>query len=213
MKKSIIFLSTIVAACLLLLIINFGLDNSKSAEDKIVTYLENEDFTYDKDGGYYKRNYSNNTMSDYYDDVKNEKNAEFEELYFHLGLTRINEEKLKSNKKVSEEELYENYYVLDKVKMTYEDDIYRNYSGNYNLTDELIKYKYEVTMYSSTIIVSGEYDTSDSDSFTCNIDNDRDMGEDKVEIFCLRAKHETLLFLEQARDITNNPKFSEIIKN
>ena len=35
--------------------------------------------------------------------------------------------------------------------------------------------------------------------------------EDEIDVFCLRAKHETLLFLEQAKDIIDNPDFSSII--
>ena len=85
MKKSIIFLSTIVAVCLVLFILVWGLDNSKNDKDTIIKYLEEEDFVYDEDGGYYKRNYSGNTLSEYYSDVDKKKNSEFEELYFHLG--------------------------------------------------------------------------------------------------------------------------------
>lgn len=211
MKKSIIFLSTIVAVCLVLFILVWGLDNSKNDKDTIIKYLEEEDFVYDEDGGYYKRNYSGNTLSEYYSDVDKKKNSEFEELYFHLGLTRINEEKVKENPNLSDKEKYENYYVMDKVKMNYEDEVDRNYTGNYNLTDEFIKYKYEVTMYSSSIIVSGTYDVLNSDDFTCDVASDRDMDEDEIDVFCLRAKHETLLFLEQAKDIIDNPDFSSII--
>ena len=211
MKKSIIFLSTVVALCLVLFILVWGLDNSKNDKDTIIKYLEEEDFVYDEDGGYYKRNYSGNTLSDYYSDVDKKKKSEFEELYFHLGLTRINEEKVKENPNLSDKEKYENYYVMDKVKMNYEDEVDRNYTGNYNLTDEFIKYKYEVTMYSSSIIVSGTYDVLNSDDFTCDVASDRDMDEDEIDVFCLRAKHETLLFLEQAKDIIDNPDFSSII--
>lgn len=211
MKKSIIFLSTVVALCLVLFILVWGLDNSKNDKDTIIKYLEEEDFVYDEDGGYYKRNYSGNTLSDYYSDVGKKKKSEFEELYFHLGLTRINEEKVKENPNLSDKEKYENYYVMDKVKMNYEDEVDRNYTGNYNLTDEFIKYKYEVTMYSSSIIVSGTYDVLNSDDFTCDVASDRDMDEEEIDVFCLRAKHETLLFLEQAKDIIDNPDFSSII--
>ena len=231
MKKSIIFLSTIVAVCLVLFILVWGLDNSKNDKDTIIKYLEEEDFVYDEDGGYYKRNYSGNTLSEYYSDVDKKKNSEFEELYFHLGLTRINEEhakdvleekkKLKENQNLTDDEIYkkykdeiyENYYVMDKVKMNYEDEVDRNYTGNYNLTDEVIKYKYEVTMYSSSIIGSGSYDGFNSDDFTCDGVSDRDMDEDEIDVFCLRAKHETLLFLEQAKDIIDNHEVSSIISN
>jgi len=203
MKKASIFLSIMVV---LTIVLFFGvklLENSKSDEDIIINHLEDEKFVYDEDGGYYKKNYSNNTMSDYYNDVKEDKKANYEELYFYLGLTRYNQKNGK----------YEDNYVFDKVKMTYEDDIHRNYTGNYNLIDEFIKYKYEVTMYSSTIIVSGEYDVKEKDSFTCVVDSDRDMDNDDSDVFCTRAKYETLSFLEQAKEIMKNPKFSEVINN
>ena len=95
--------------------------------------------------------------------------------------------------------------------MFYEDDIHRNYSGNYNIIDDFIKYKYEVTMYSSTIIVSGTYDVTDTESFNCVVDSDRDMGNDNSDVFCTRAKYETLSFLEQAKEVMKNPEFLKAI--
>lgn len=201
MKKAIIFLSVMVGFTLVLLFSVKLLESSYDKEDIIKDQLKEEDFIYDEDGGYYKKNYSNNTMSDYYSNVKSDKKSEFEELYFYLGLTRYNE----SNGK------YEDNYVFDKVKMLYEDDIHRNYSGNYNIIDDFIKYKYEVTMYSSTIIVSGTYDVTDTESFNCVVDSDRDMDNDNSDVFCTRAKYETLSFLEQAKEVMKNPEFLKAI--
>ena len=91
MKKAIIFLSVMVGVTLVLLFSVKLLEGSSNKEDIIKAQLKEEEFIYDEDGGYYKKNYSNNTMSDYYSDVKDDKKTEFEELYFYLGLTRYNE--------------------------------------------------------------------------------------------------------------------------
>ena len=56
MKKAIIFLSVMVGFTLVLLFSVKLLEGSSSKEDIIKDQLKEEDFIYDEDGGYYKKN-------------------------------------------------------------------------------------------------------------------------------------------------------------
>lgn len=202
MKKHIIFLIAFFGLLIILFIITGNNKQNKSLDEKqiIRDYIKEEGFYFDEDSDCYKKNISDNTLDDYYLLIKDKKKALYEELYFYLDQQRLN----------LETEKYENVYYLNKVKMEYEGDIYRNYSSDYNLVDKVITYKYDVTMFSSSMIVSGTYD-EEKDEFTCEIASNKDMNESSKNVFCTRAEYETNLFLQQIRDLIDNPEFTDAI--
>ena len=190
MKKSIILISVLAALTVGLFIVTKTLkqDDDKSIE----TYLEEDGFVYDEEGQFYKKVNSEITMNEYFEKVAKDENCSYEELYFYMG----------------------SYKIL-KVKMNYENKYNTSYTVDYNLIDDTVKYTYEASVYSSSILVGGEYkfgEKVEDDSISCNLIADRGMGEEYTDIFCGRAKKETLLFMKEAKELINTPRFSEIIK-
>lgn len=189
MKKSIILVVVLASLSIGLYLLNQSIETSD--EKYIESYLEDDGFVYDEDGQFYKKVKTNNTMSEYFEKVSNDENSEYEELYFYMG----------------------SYKIL-KVKMKYENKYNTSYTVDYNLVDKTVSYKYEATVYSSSMLVGGSYNfnsDNNNDSVTCELISDRDMGEDYVDLFCSRAKYETLLFIEEVEDLISTPRFEEIL--
>ena len=200
MKKTIIFIVIFALLFSVLLVLTNDEVVDKNNKEVIVDHIKEEGFEYDEDSDCYKKNIADNTLDNYYKSVADNKKTSYEELYFYLNQQRLN---LKT-------EEYENVYYLNKVKMDYENNINRSYSSDYNLVDESISYKYEVSIYSSSIILSGTYD-KDSDKFTCEVVSNKDMEQSDTDTFCVRAEYETNLFLQQVNDLIDNPDFVDAI--
>lgn len=202
MKKTIIFSVAFFGVLIGLFIITNVKDDNKSFDSKeiIRDHIKEEGFSFDENSDCYKKSITNNTLTDYYQLIDEKKKASYEELYFYLNQQRLN----------LESEKYENVYYLNKLKMEYENDIYRNYSSDYNLVDKMITYKYDVTMFSSTLIVSGTYD-EENNKFTCEIASNKGMDEASKDVFCTRAEYETNLFLQQIKDLLDNQDFVDAI--
>ena len=190
MKKSIILIS--VLAFLTIGLFIFTKNVKQDNDDYIESYLEDDGFVYDEEGQFYKKVNSEITMSEYFDKVAKGEDCSYEEIYFYMGT-----------------------YKILKVKMNYENKYNTSYTVDYNLIDDTIAYKYEASVYSSSILVGGNYnlgDTREADTMTCDLITDRGMGEDYADIFCGRAQKETVLFIGEAEDLINTPRFAEIIK-
>lgn len=186
MKKAIILISVLASLTLCLFI---GTKLVKQEDDKYISdYLEDDGFVYDEEGQFYKKVKSEITMSEYFEKVSKDENCSYEELYFYMG----------------------SYKIL-KVKMEYENKYNTSYTVDYNLVDNTIAYKYEASVYSTSILVGGNYNLED-DTFTCDVIADRGMGVDYKNIFCGRAERETVLFLGEAEDIISSPRFEEILE-
>lgn len=189
MKKSLIIIGVLVVVTgALFLLIKV---TEKNDEDYIDSYLSDDGFKFDEDGNFYKKVISDITMDEYFDNVANDKASEYEELYFYSGS-----------------------YKLTKLKMKYSDEVSNVYTVDYNLINNTIAYKYEISIYSSSIILEGYYtfgEDENEDKFTCEVIDTRSMDDDGQDAYCSRAKYETLLFIEESNDILSNPRFSSII--
>lgn len=186
MKKSIILVSVLAVISIGLYL---GIKFMEPHSDEYITdYLEDDGFVYDEEGQFYKKVNSDITMSEYFEKVSKDESCSYEELYFYMG----------------------SYKIL-KVKMNYENKYNTSYTVDYNIIDDTIVYKYEASVYSTSILVGGNYNISDG-SVTCDLIADRGMGEDYTDIFCGRAEKETVLFMREAEDIIGSPRFEEIIK-
>ena len=184
MKRSILIVITLIVLSFALFFLNRAFD--KNDKEYVESYLEDDGFVLSEDESYYQKVTTKNTMDDYFYEVSKNRSSEYEEFYFYMGT-----------------------YNFTKLKMNYNDNITNTFTASNDLVNNVITYKYEVVIYSSSIIVGGTYK---DDKFKCEVVLNNGITEDSTDIYCSRAEYETLTFLQDSNDLKSNVKFSKIIK-
>jgi len=202
MKKSLIILGSVILVIIVLFIIKSLNTTSIDNNDYLVKYLE--DNNYKKENDLYVKVVTDDgdeikdasKIDDYDIDVASKKSIEYTTLSIDPKTFNFKRE-----------------------NRTYSDDIEKLYNGSIELKENnIIKFDYMINIYTSQIMLEGSYEITDdytNSDFKCSLYYQSELEEDVEELetlYCLLAKAETLDFIENINNLTNNKQIYSIIK-
>ncbi len=182
-KKPIL---TILVFFIVLLLL-WGISNTKSTEDKIKSYIITKGFILDTDKILYNKRVSDTTKDDYDENVKNKIDSTFSMLYF---------------------DIYS--YTLTENLYDYTDGVESFLSANYDYKDNKITYNYQVTYETSNIIYRGTYNNN---KFKCENQYAFDAYiEESEEDYCNAIKGEIIEFKNRALETITSTRILNYMK-
>ena len=203
MKKGIISLIIVISLIVVLYLINST--RQKESDEKLLTnYLEESGYILDKqnfinpltgeeqNSGVYHKLISDKDLDEYLEDVKNNTNSRYEELFFNADS-----------------------YQLVKVVMNYEDEVSTVFKAEKQLHKKIVSYNYELSILSSSIVLNGTYKTTDvafdNKNLSCSVLYTVRMDEEEKDTYCNISKYELLSFLEDINNFTDSQEIKAII--
>ena len=142
-----------IGVVILILLIIFGVAANKN-NNQLQNELKQEGYyTNDQDEAFYKNITTGNTIDDYYDDLLNEKESNYEE----YSLSK---------------ESYD--FIL--LKMEYESGVMTVLNVSSNIKEDYIQFNFELTYNDSHILVDGD----NSNNYKCNIIEQKEASDSTV---------------------------------
>lgn len=175
---------TIIVIVIFLLIIVLGLvlsNNNKELED----VLNKEGYTTEDESAFYKKIVTNNTLDDYYNDITNSRDSEYEEYYFSK----------ESNDFIE-------------LKMSFQNNVTTSLNITSDLKNLSTSYNYELTYKDAHLLLEG----NDSTDFTCNIVLNEKVNSDTINTYCNMIKQEIETFTDRRTNLLKNKKIQEIVQ-
>ena len=139
----------------------------------------------DADNAFYNKVETNNTLDDYYRDIKEGKNTSYVEYY------------------VSKES---NDFI--ELKMIYQDEINTTINIISDLSTTKINYNLELTYQNSHIILEGNSD----ENYSCKIIKQEKANKETVDYYCNYMKEEVTNFILKRNELLQNENISKRIK-
>ena len=185
MKKVLI----ITVVCLTLFVIVVFLLNSLSGESnskKIKDYITDQGYSTSDDSLFYQKIVSNNTLDDYYKDVKNKKESKYDEFYFN-----------------------KDSYSFIELKMIYKNDITQVFNVTSDFTNNKVEYNFEISKNSASIILDGSYLAGRETS--CNINSIKNLSTKNLADYCTLARNYMNEFITEQEKLLSNKEFKKAI--
>lgn len=179
-NNNLLFLTGfIVIIILIVLLVMIKKDNSLESELKKEGYS-----TENKDDAFYKKITTGNTLEEYYNDISNEKDSEYEEYY------------------LSKES---NDFI--ELKMSYKNKVNTTLNITMDLKTEKINFNYELTYENAHIILEGNSD----ENYDCKVIVSQNTKEDSLRNQCDNIMNEINMFIQRkneflTKNINNNIK-------
>lgn len=180
-QKKWLIIIAIAFIIMLIIAIIFLTSNTKD----VSTELEKMGYTTNnEEEAFYKKIVTNNTLNDYYNDLANQVNSQYEEYYFAK----------------------ESYDYIE-LKMSYQNGTTKTLTITSNLKNLETKYNYEISKDKSYVLLESNKDSN----FECNPITTRNITDEEVERFCQEARNETSSFLIKRDEVLNNKQIKAII--
>ncbi len=174
-----------IGVVILILLIIFGVAANKN-NNQLQNELKQEGYyTNDQDEAFYKNITTGNTIDDYYDDLLNEKESNYEE----YSLSK---------------ESYD--FIL--LKMEYESGVMTVLNVSSNIKEDYIQFNFELTYNDSHILVDGD----NSNNYKCNIIEQKEASDSTVETYCDMIREEIKNYEKRKAELLKNPKVQQIVK-
>ena len=146
--------------------------------------LSKEGYTTTNEDAFYKKIVTNNTLTDFYNDMKNEKNSAYEEYYF------------------AKESL--NFIEL---KMLYQDGTNSTLNITSDLRTNLIEFNYELSNKKAHLILEG----NSNENYDCKIIVKNNVNDVIANDSCNLIMQEINTFLERRSELLQNEKIRELV--
>ena len=177
----LIILGIIVFATIVAIIITLTGPSTKTEQG----ILQEEGYTTTDEDAFYKKIVTHNTLDDYYNDIANNKNTEYEEYYFSKEA-----------------------YDFIELKMSYYDSASRVLSINSDLRTNRVEYNYEISYNSMHLILEGNSDSN----YDCNIVIKKNTAAEDINNACNDISKEISIFLDRREKLLSNKKIQELLK-
>lgn len=186
-KKKIIILSVITLLLLTFTIIINLTDNNKNVLPK---YLKSIGFTNLESTTLYQKQISKITEEEHNNNIENNTKSEYEIQYFNIDT-----------------------FEYTKNKITYNDNITKDYTPTYNYKDNKISYIYRVYYQNTNIIFEGQYNLKNK-RFTCEPTFHYQVNIENLENdICNKLKIEAEIFSNEISTLIEDPKALKYINN
>ncbi len=179
-KNNLTTISIVILITILITII--FLSNSNKGIDEV---FDKEGYITEEESAFYKKVVTNNTLDDYYNDLANKRNSQYEEYYFSKDSNDFIE-----------------------LKMSYQ----KNVTTTLNITSDLktldINYNYELSYKDAHLMLEG----TDSNDYTCNVILKEQVSDETINTYCDMIKDEIETFKTRRSDLMKNKRIQEIVK-
>ena len=184
-KKNNYIIYIAIAIIIFLILIIFGI-TSNSDKSELQKELKDAGYvTENQDDAFYKNITTNNTITEYYDDIMNKKDSKYEE--FSLS-----------------KESYD--YIM--LKMEYENDIITVLNVSSNIKEDYIQFSFELTYNDSHILFDGD----NSNHYRCNIIAQKEASDSTVETYCDMVREEVKNYETKKAALLKNPNVQKLLK-
>lgn len=174
----------IIGVIIFVLLVIFGIYANKDHNEFQKELKEEGYTTIDNEDAFFKKIVSGNTISDYYDDISNDKDTKYEE----YSLSK------------------ESYDYIE-LKMEYQNEIFTVLNISSNLKSDVIQFNFELTYNNSQILLDGDSTTD----YECNVIVQKEASDSTVDIYCDMIKSEIETFKSRRAELLSNPKIQEVI--
>lgn len=141
--------------------------------------------TIDNNDAFYKKVVSKKTIEQYYEDMSNGVDSEYEEYT------------------ISKES-----YDFVELKMKYENSVNTVLSINSNLKGTKVQYNFELSYGSSHILMEG----GSENKYACDVIDQQNASDDTIQYYCNQISDEVKAYLNKRTSVLNNPKLNEVLK-
>ena len=184
-KKKNNLLRNIIITCIIIIIIIivffYYLETGKTEEEKV---LSEEGYTTTIDDAFFKKIVTNNTLDDFYKDISNNKDSQYEEYYFA-----------------------KDSYNYIELKMEYKDGATKTINIQSDLRKLTIDYNYEITKNKIHLLIEG----NSSKNNKCNYIIKKGVDDNTASRACNEVQEEINSFIEKRTELLNNEKVKELI--
>ena len=184
-KKKNNLLRNIIITCIIIIIIIivffYYLETGKTEEEKV---LSEEGYTTTIDDAFFKKIVTNNTLDDFYKDISNNKDSQYEEYYFA-----------------------KDSYNYIELKMEYKDGATKTINIQSDLRKLTIDYNYEITKNKIHLLIEG----NSSNNNKCNYIIKKGVDDNTASRACNEVQEEINNFIEKRTELLNNEKVKELI--
>lgn len=146
--------------------------------------LEEEGYNTTVEDAFYKKIVTNNTLDDFYNNVKEKKDTAYEEYYFSK----------------------ESYQFIE-LKMVYQSETTTTLNINANIETNEIEYTYELSNDSEYLLING----TSSNNYSCEVVSEKNIKRKKINEECSKINDELNVFLERRNELLSNEKIRELI--
>lgn len=183
--KKIKFLIILALIVLVLWIIT----NYLTSTNKLHKYLLNNGFT--KTENFYTKILTENDIDDYYQDIQNNINSNYKELYFSS----------------------ENYQLIGNIQ-EYNEGLIYYYSPIYDYHEDTLTYDFEISNDNIQIIFEGDYNII-SQKMNCNLSNtssEIELTTDEKSIICKKIELDTKDFTKEVNKLFKDTNFLKKVR-
>lgn len=141
--------------------------------------------TIDNNDAFYKKVVSKKNLEQYYEDMSNGVDSEYEEYT------------------ISKES-----YDFVELKMKYENSVNTVLSINSNLKGTKVQYNFELSYGSSHILMEG----GSENKYACDVIDQQNASDDTIQYYCNQISDEVKAYLNKRTAVLNNPKLNDVLK-
>ena len=141
--------------------------------------------TIDNNDAFYKKVVSKKNLEQYYEDMSNGVDSEYEEYT------------------ISKES-----YDFVELKMKYENSVNTVLSINSNLKGTKVQYNFELSYGSSHILMEG----GSENKYACDVIDQQNASDDTIQYYCNQISDEVKAYLKKRTAVLNNPKLNDVLK-
>lgn len=141
--------------------------------------------TIDNNDAFYKKIASKRNLKQYYEDMSNGIDSEYEEYT-----------------------ISKDSYDFVELKMKYENSVNTVLSINSNLKGTKVQYNFELSYGSSHILIEG----GSENKYACDVIDQQNASDDTIQYYCNQISDEVKAYLNKRTSVLNNPKLNEVLK-
>ena len=141
--------------------------------------------TIDNNDAFYKKVVSKKNLEQYYEDMSNGVDSEYEEYT------------------ISKES-----YDFVELKMKYENSVNTVLSINSNLKGTKVQYNFELSYGASHILMEG----GSENKYACDVIDQQNASDDTIQYYCNQISDEVKAYLNKRTAVLNNPKLNDVLK-
>lgn len=173
----------VIAFIIILSFVIYILYNNSNNET--LEEFNKEGFDSTKQDLFYKKILTNNTLEDFYKDMANKKDSEYQEFYFSKDSTEYIE-----------------------LKMIYKNGISTSLNITNNLQKNETNYNYELSYKTAHLLIEG----NSNNDYECQIIKNNNVSTEIAKKYCDMIQDEIIEFNDSKEDLLKNEKIRALIK-
>ena len=163
-------------------------NNDNNNQKYLVNYINDLGYKFDEDGSIYKRIVSNNSLDEYYRDIKSNKDSHYLEYYFSMDS-----------------------YMFIQLYMAHSNGVNNVFNAMSDLNSNEITFTYEITKKDASLILEGTYSIDNSIPYSCDAVSLKKASNDAVAGYCDNALLLVQEFVNEKKNLLNDEEFRNIV--